>query len=108
MAVDLEEAFSRDCCWLPRRATFYLSTVWGSGAIGTASLVAGLLVADAKPGLLFYLSIIGASALLASGWLGPNSAVLIFVFAKYFRTDPQNFRSRGVFVGLESVFALLR
>jgi hypothetical protein len=48
MAVDLEEAFARDCCWLPRRATFYLSTVWGSGAIGAASLVTGLLVADAK------------------------------------------------------------
>ncbi len=38
MAVDFEEAFARGCWWLPRRATFYLSTAWGGCAIGAASL----------------------------------------------------------------------
>ena len=49
MAVDFEEAFARGCWWLPRRATFYLSAVWVGCMIGATSLVAGFLVAGAKP-----------------------------------------------------------
>ena len=107
MVVDFEEAFARGCWWLPRRATFYLSAVWVGCMIGATSLVAGFLVAGAKPDIGRLLPIVAAPVLLASGWLCPNSAVLIFAFARFVRTDSLSFRGWGIFAGLESVFALL-
>ncbi len=107
MAVDFEEAFAKGCWWLPRRATFYLSAVWVGSVIGAVSLAAGFLVAGARhPGDL-YLMILGAPALLASGWFCPNSAVLIFAFARFVRPDSLSFRGWGIFAGIESVFVLL-
>jgi hypothetical protein len=107
MSPDFEEAFAKGCWWLPRRATFYLSAVWVGCVIGAASLVVGMLVEGAKPEPALFLPIVVAPVLLASGWLCPNSAVLLFAFARFIRTDSLSFRGWGIFAGIESLFAML-
>jgi len=107
MNPDFEDAFAKGCGWLPRRATFILSSLVVGSQVGGASLLAGIATAKGKFHGEMFLMFFASPVLLISNWLCLNIFVLIFALVWFWRSDALSFRGWGIFAGLESVFSVL-